>query len=167
MKDNAFIALLNKRYHGAANIRGINYQLKYSLLKCFESMKNADFNSVRFEGIEDVDLVGMHAEHKFIQVKYSSKKWSWAKLREPLEGFYKCLKVKPDSDFLLIVNFELNSEMLNVMRFQSLSKKDRKRFVDKFVKLCKKFGANRQDAEALLDKVTIESLPEDRLWCDL
>ncbi|MCK5072712.1 MAG: hypothetical protein KAQ98_04745 [Bacteriovoracaceae bacterium] len=53
------------------------------------------------------------------------------------------------------------------MRFQSLSKKDRKRFVDKFVKLCKKFGANRQDAEALLDKVTIESLPEDRLWCDL
>jgi hypothetical protein len=50
--------LLNSRYDGAANIRGIRYQVAYSLLRAFGLYEGESNASIRQEGIEDVDVNG-------------------------------------------------------------------------------------------------------------
>ena len=90
--------LLKSRYHGAANIRGIRYQLLYSLLCAFQLYdQESEISSIQFEGIEDVDLKGLRANNCYVQVKYSSSDWNWAKYKEPIAGFVKCLRLNPDA----------------------------------------------------------------------
>ena len=53
-------ALLKTRFHGAVSIRGIRYQILYSLLRAFDLYAEDDgVSSIRLEGIEDVDLLGL------------------------------------------------------------------------------------------------------------
>ena len=57
-------ALLKNRWHGAVNIRGIRYQILYSLFRAFDLYKkNSIASSIRLEGIEDVDLVGFRCQN--------------------------------------------------------------------------------------------------------
>ena len=57
--------LLERRYHGASNIRGIRFQLRYSMLRAVElalessqSQHESDAlgHHLTFEGIEDLDI---------------------------------------------------------------------------------------------------------------
>lgn len=57
--------IIKTRYHGAANIRGIRYQILYSILRAFDlKVDGQTGGSIRLEGIEDLDLLGMHLEDK-------------------------------------------------------------------------------------------------------
>jgi hypothetical protein len=72
-------ALLRARFHGAVNIRGIRYQLLYSALLTLRLHdEGGEQISLRFEGVEDADLLGLEAGGEYVQVKTAVTRWNWA-----------------------------------------------------------------------------------------
>jgi len=157
-------ALLKQRYHGATNIRGIRYQLLYSLKRAFELYDNSGPETIQFEGIEDVDLKGLHCGNLYVQVKYSSKPWQWSQLNGPIAGYLSCFRENPQARFHLAVNFSFKADIERLSRFDSLNLKENKLVSDKFIRLCKKAGATQTEAEQLLANISFESIPEDEVW---
>src|SRR5688572_31064055 len=104
--------LFTTRFHGASNIRGIRYQILYSLLRAFELFQQDSQRSwIRFEGIEDLDLRGVRLEDEYVQVKTSDKPWTWGKLKQPLAGLLAVHRVDPNARFTLAVNFPLRDDV--------------------------------------------------------
>jgi len=107
-------AIFRARYHGAANIRGIKYQILYSVLRAFDLYADDNaYGSIRLEGIEDLDLLGLRLEDEYIQVKTSQEPWKWSQLKSyknskgPIENFLEIYRLNPNCHFVLVVNFQL------------------------------------------------------------
>ena len=80
-KSSNIDPIFRARYHGAANIGGIKYQILYSILRALDLYAEYNANgSIRLEGIEDLDLLGLRLEDEYIQVKTAQEPWSWSKL---------------------------------------------------------------------------------------
>lgn len=161
-------ALFRARFHGAANVRGIQYQLLYSVLCAFDLYQKAErMCFLRLEGIEDVDLLGLQSQNEYIQVKSSQSSWNWSKLKEPLENFLQVHRTDPTCCFLLVVNFPLRKELAQFAHRASLPSTQRNWIEGKFRDLCKQVGAATNEAEALTNKVILREVSEERLWNDL
>lgn len=160
--------LLDTRFHGAVNIRGIRYQILYSILRAFDLYGEDDKDSsIRLEGIEDVDLLGVHLNNEYIQVKTSQNPWRWSQLKGPIKSFLKVYSADPNCHFVLAVDFHLNNEIANLTQIGSLQPMERKRVVNKFRKLCHELGAPSDDADGLISRLEIDSLPEVQIWKQL
>ena len=95
--------LLKTRFHGAVNIRGIQYQILYSILRAFDLYKFQGLTgSLRLEGLEDVDLLGLRLDNEYIQAKSSQTPWNWSKLKEPIKGFLEIQRADSQCNFLLV-----------------------------------------------------------------
>lgn len=163
--DQGLDALLKTRFHGAANIRGIRYQILYSLLRAFELYdEDKRASSIRLEGIEDVDRLGLHSDDEYIQVKSSQNPWNWSKLKEPLLGFLKTYRAEPSSRFALVFDFQLSQDIARLAEFKSLSSKEKSRVGKKFHNMCHQIGASFDEAENLLSKLNIVSVTEEQIW---
>ncbi|QDU65167.1 hypothetical protein [Engelhardtia mirabilis] len=158
-------ALFSSRFHGAANIRGIRYQIIYSVLRAL-NLREERNASVRLEGIEDVDLIGFYASNEYVQVKSASTPWSWARLKGPVEGFLKALRTNQDCRFRLAVNFELQKDIGRLASHSDLKAQEKKRIAKKFRKLCTSVGGSEQEADVLIERISIESIPIDQVEQD-
>lgn len=157
--------LLKTRFHGAVNIRGIRYQILYSVLRSFDFYaKEKEVSSIRLEGIEDVDLLGLRLGDEYIQVKSSQNSWNWSKLKEPIQGFLKVYRAEPCCHFVLAVNFHLCTDIARLAQIKSLPTKERRRVENKFSKLCHQIGSTTDESKGLMDKLTIVSMPEEHIW---
>ncbi|KAF5431758.1 hypothetical protein C5S39_05060 [Candidatus Methanophagaceae archaeon] len=157
-------ALLKTRFHGAVNIRGIRYQILYSLLRAFDLYAEDDgVSSIRLEGIEDVDLLGLRLGNVYIQVKTSQDSWKWSQLKDPIQGFLQVYRADPDCRFVLAVDFELRTEIAKLVQLKSLSPKEKKRIEDKFRTLCYQIGATTSEADGIASRLTITSQPEKKI----
>jgi hypothetical protein len=166
--QQALKALLDSRFHGAVNIHGIQYQLLYSILQAFTFCREAAPRcSIRLEGIEDADLVGLRQDNAYIQVKTSEKPWHWSQLEKPLRGFLPVFRATPTASFVLAVNFPLRNDIEQFAQRSSLPAQKRHQIERKFQTLCRQVGASVQEATGLTEKVTIVSLSEEHLWRDL
>ena len=161
-------ALFKNRWHGAVNIRGIRYQILYSVLRALDLYKKEGIDScLRLEGIEDVDildLVGLRYKDEYVQVKSADKPWKWSQLKEPLAGFLKVSRTDPDCRFVLAVNFSLTKDIEKLSLLESLSKNEKKRIKNNFRQLCRKLGGSSEEADDLLGRLSIISLSEDKIW---
>ena len=163
--------IFRARYHGAANIRGIKYQILYSVLRAFDlyADDNAD-GSIRLEGIEDLDLLGLRLEDEYIQVKTAQEPWKWSQLKSyknskgPIENFLEIYRVNPNCRFVLAVNFQLKNDLEKLAQIESLPPRDRKIIEEKFRKLCHQIRASTSEADALASRLSIVSIPEDQIW---
>lgn len=88
--------LFRNRYQGAINIRGIRFQVLYSLLRAFDLYSGTE--SITLEGIEDVDVKLSHhvsesiaGSRKYIQVKTSQSSWHWSNFKKCLAEFHRCM----------------------------------------------------------------------------
>ncbi|KKG14680.1 hypothetical protein EO98_17410 [Methanosarcina sp. 2.H.T.1A.6] len=169
-KNDEYDALFKSRFHGATNIHGIRYQILYSILRAFELYDNeTQAASITLEGIEDVDVevVGLRILNEYVQVKSSSKHWTWSNLksydnkRGPIQNFIDAHRVDSDSNFLLVFDFELKNEIEKISRFSSLPEKEREELKKKFRELCRGFGGTNSEADAILNKLNIVSLSEE------
>jgi hypothetical protein len=167
MSQKAINALLKRRYHGAANIRGIRFQLWYTLLKAFDLFAENGPEALRFEGLEDLDLLGFQSSNLYVQVKFSSTSLNWSKLEEPIRMFLHGLRVNHDALFHLAFNFTLKTDIARLASFSSLTPQDKKRVSSKFYKLCRKVGANQKEAEVLLERLSLSTINDKDLWCKL
>lgn len=150
------------------NIRGIRYQILYSVLLALRLYEEeGQHASVRFEGIEDVDLLGLHAGSEYVQVKTADKPWNWAKLKGPISGFLETLRVEPESRFSLVFNFEPRDDTAKLASLRSLPSAQQPGVRKKFRKLCRDVGASEDEADLILDRLSIKSLSEEALWPEL
>jgi hypothetical protein len=165
--------LLRQRWHGAVNIRGIRYQLLYSVLRGMDLYLDGTQESIRLEGIEDVDLLGFHSQGEYVQLKTSQDPWTWSDLKKPLQGFLEAFRQEEGSSFRLVVDFPLVRDVARLAEVRTLKGQEEKRIRKKFRELCKQLhtGAERKatsaEADALLDRLTIESVPESEIWQQL
>jgi len=161
-------ALFKTRFHGAANIRGIQYQILYSVLCAFDLYKIQDeAGFLRLEGLEDIDLLGLRLGNKYIQVKSSQNPWNWSKLKEPIKGFLDVHRSEPQCCFELITNFQLQNDIYKFAHKESLSPEERLLIDGKFRNLCCDIGASTNEADALASKLNIISKPEDQVFVEL
>lgn len=102
-------ALLQSRSHGASTIARFRYQILYSLLRAFDLYDDATFDAVRFEGIEDVDLLdlkGLWLGDIHLQVKssQSDQGWNWINREKVLDHFLEVHREDPRARFVLVTN---------------------------------------------------------------
>jgi len=150
-------ALLRSRFHGAVSIRGIRFQILFSALAAFRLYESDGPQTIRLEGIEDVDLVGLSRGDEFIQVKTADRHWSWSQLKKPIGSFLEAMRTGEFAKFILVFNFRLEKEFARLSRRNELTAAELNRVTKKFRKLCRSCGATRQEADNLLEHVTIES----------
>jgi len=161
-------ALLKRRFHGAVNIRGIRYQILYSILRAFDLYAEDDgASSIRLEGIEDVYLLGLRSEDEYIQVKTSQDPWNWSQLKTPIQSFLQVYREDPDCRFVLAVDFELRTEIAKLAQLKSLPPKEKKRIEAKFRKLCSEIEATTSEADGIASRLTITSQQEKKIWEEL
>lgn len=157
--------LLKTRFHGAVNIRGIRYQMLYSILRAFDLYaEDNEASWIRLEGIEDVDLLGLRLEDEYVQVKSSQHSWNWSKLKEPIQSFLHVYHADPRCRFVLAVDFQLRTDIARLAQIESLSRRERSRVERKFRNLCHQIGASTDEAHGLASRLIIVSLPEEQIW---
>jgi len=171
--------VLKKRYGGAVNIRGIRYQVLYSINRAFELYnENDEIGSIRLEGIEDVDIFfGSSTVDEYVQVKTSQKPWAWYQLKDPIKNFLETYRVTPFCRFVLVVDFQLTKDIAKLAQMESLSLADKKAIKNKFRQLCKnldsdskklekpkkKINVTDDEADNIANILTFVSLPESKL----
>ncbi|RCV65353.1 hypothetical protein C5S53_04195 [Methanophagales archaeon] len=156
--------LLETRFHGAVNIRGIRYQILYSILRAFDLYaEDSKASSIRLEGIEDVDLLGLRLGDVYIQVKTSQDPWKWNQLKKPIQGFLQVYRADPYCQFVLAVDFPLRKDIAKLAQIKSLSPEERNSVENKFRNLCDNIGASTDEADGLVNRLIIVSLPEENI----
>jgi hypothetical protein len=160
--------IFKNRFGGAANIRGIRYQILFTTLRAFDLFdERCKFSSVRPEGIEDVDLIGLYSDNEYIQVKYSKTHWNWNKLKEPLKNFIEVYNNDSNHRFVLVFNFELSKDFKRIANRQTLTSKEREKVEKKFRNLCIDCGLDKQNFNHFFNAFEIASYPEERVWLSL
>lgn len=164
-------SILKSRWHGAVNIRGIRYQILYSLLRAFDLYNGENSKTaLRLEGIEDLDLIGFHYPSEYVQVKSSDKSWNWSKIKEPLANFLEVQRSDHNCKFILAVNFPLTGDLEKLAQLESLANNEKERIRNQFFRLCcdEKIGASRTtESEHLLSQLEIISISEAKIWQEL
>jgi len=152
--------LLVSRFGGAVNIRGIRFQLIYSLLRSFDMYDPGGPSSMRLEGLEDLDLRTVQMANQYIQVKTSEKAWSWARLQEPLKNFAEVCQHDPQSRFVLVFNFDLRGDIKRLSEYPACSPANKRKIRNQFLDLCKSVGIKKSVADDLLTRISIASESE-------
>jgi hypothetical protein len=149
-------AILKTRWGGAVNIRGIRYQILYSLLRAFDIYNQEDSNVfLRLEGIEDIDLIGFHYQNEYVQVKSAGSSWNWSQLKEPLKGFLPVHRNNDNCIFVLTVGFLLDKDIQKLSQLEILNPTENSRIKNAFYKLCDQVGYSKIESESLLQKLKI------------
>lgn len=101
-------ALFKQRFHGTVNIKGIDFQIHYSLNIALNLLlKDEPLESVTMEGIEDIDVKPYNADNIYIQIKTSEKPWYPNQLSDPLINFIALNdKTGTANQFQLVTDFE-------------------------------------------------------------
>lgn len=161
-------ALLRKRVHGAANIRGIRYQILAAVLAALERLPTAPpAAGIRLEGLEDFDRVGFQAGDEYIQAKFEAQSWAWKRIAGPINSFLQVLRAPgadPAARFRLLVSFGLRKEIATLAAREARPLPERKAIEERFRRLVRELGGTDQNAADLMSRLTIESLPEEELW---
>lgn len=161
-------ALLRKRVHGAANIRGVRYQILAAVLAALERLPAAPPGAgIRLEGLEDFDHVGFQAGDEYIQAKFEGQPWAWKRLAGPIRSFLQLLRAPgadPAARYRLLVSFDLRKEIATLAERDRRPVAERKTIEDRFRRLVQELGGTDRDADNLLSRLNIESLPEEELW---
>jgi hypothetical protein len=169
-------ALLAARYHGASNIRGIRFQVRYSVLRCAElaaAQRRGDAPGIRlrFEGLEDLDALAdlrhpglrVVVADELIQLKSSAAGWTWSGLTEPVGNFLEAHRSGADFRFRLVINFTPWGELAELVGLGERGASERERVAARFRALVKRLGGTGVEADQILDRMVLEPLLEDDL----
>lgn len=107
--ENLYI-LAEHRIGGAVNIRGIGFQLLYSVVLLLETFANNEEDiSITLEGLEDVDLY-LKREKQFYQLKTSVNPLDAGKLwtMGVFQNFYQAYQIDKSVRFYLVHNNSLS-----------------------------------------------------------
>jgi len=159
--------LLSQRFHGAANISGVRYQLLYAVNRALEMMKSGDPHlAISLERLEDVDAHDFRtrADNLYCQCKNWKDPLTWSRLPAVLLGFWEILRVEPEAMFRLVLSRSPDGLVKTLRDFRKLPAREQQKFRVRFHDLsCEKLGISTAEADRLLNTIEIEVLTEDAL----
>jgi hypothetical protein len=137
-------------------------------------------STLRFEGLEDVDVRGepalkpLHerapagenarAESVHIQIKTGQNGWTWSKLGDPVVGFLELYRTGlRDFRVVLVADFPFAGDLDALARLRELPGAKQHEIRDKFRKLCAKKGGKSEEADGVLERLSLKSMPEASL----
>ncbi len=160
LKENnnviSFNRILQKRFHGAINIKGIRYQILYSIYKALEVYRIGSEFEIQLEGIEDLDLKGLKIQTQFIQAKTSKNKWNWARYKDVFKSFYEVYQINRESNFVLVSNFKHNNDWIKITDDSDLQKKEKKRLENKVIKISEDIDIVETDFYKKISLITLK-----------
>lgn len=168
-------ALLASRYHGASNIRGVRFQVRYSVLRCAELVAaqrrgEAPATRLRFEGLEDLDALSdrrpgllVVAAEELVPLKSSTAGWTWSGLTDSVTNFLEAYRTDAELRFRLVINFTPWGELAELVGLQERSVSERDRIATRFRTLIKRLGGSAKEADGLLARMVLEPLLEEDL----
>ncbi|MEW5949055.1 MAG: hypothetical protein AB1711_06545 [Thermodesulfobacteriota bacterium] len=172
--DNQLNQLFESRYHGAANISGIKYQLTYAVYRTFDLFKPDAPDSIQLEGIEDVDLkghkhiefTGFNVSNEYVQVKTSKKAWDWSRFARSgiIQNFLPVLSADQTATLLVVTNFGYTGALDEFVKFckgdrNILSNKMNRNLHD----LCRRAGYQGIDLKELIRHISFVRIIDEEL----
>jgi len=114
--DHALELIIQKRNGGAVNIRGIGFQLLFSIHTLLEQLDPHLTNNVRLEGIEDLDLRAGDNQTYF-QIKTSQNTIDASTIWElkVFHHFYEVYRINPSAYFVIIHNTSVSKGNLDIV----------------------------------------------------
>lgn len=142
---------------GVDNIRGINYQISYSVLRLLQIIlkESNEVDSIKFESLteeeEDLNIFYKNGNKEYIQIKKKAEGYSWtaSELREVLQKFYN--KNDPNIIFTFISDGTGNRDVAE-LKSCLLNKKEPTN------ELLKKFSSSSltvDNIKSILEKTTL------------
>jgi len=160
-------AILKARFHGAANIKGVRFQLLYSLLNAFRVYDSTGPEAIRLEGIEDADLLGFRTSNDFIQAKSSINPWTIKRLIPALVSFREPLRVDATARFFLAIEGPIGGDVRALIETGGLLSNANSRRARQLERELETAGLSLTEIHRLLQAATILTVTEDALWTDL
>ena len=166
--------LLESRYHGAANIAGIRYQLVYSVLRAMELLQKNGPETIRLEGLEDLDVqgrrqveqFGIRLPNEYVQVKTSKRAWNWSRFADSniVNSFLEIWLTDPSVRLLVATNFGYRDKLDELAKYcngnrSSLSPGTRRDLAG----LCRRAGYPNVDVEGFIRVLRFERIGEEDL----
>lgn len=96
---------------------------------------------------------------KFFILFSANKSWKWHQLQEPVKGFLKVSRTDANCGFVLAVSFPLTNNIERLTQLEKLPPTEKTELENKFRQLCAKVGASEAEADDLLRRLTIRSIP--------
>jgi hypothetical protein len=160
-------AILKERFHGASNIKGVRFQLLYSLLQAFRLFDADGPTTVRLEGIEDADLLGLRSGSEFIQAKSSNNPWTISRLIPPLLSFHKLLAVDPTVRFRLALEGRAGRDVEELIQRVGAHPSAIPRRARQLERRLVEVGLSLAEGHRLAEAVRIEIVSEEALITSL
>lgn len=149
--------LIQQRTGGADNVRGVRYQILYTLLRALRAHANGKSWSVSPEGLEDVD-VEVEGIMEHVQVKFTQNHWTPHMLKKALtsiiEAAHAC-KGDPAHTFSVLLAGDVSHRVQMLADRDELSAEARAPHDAKLEKLLRKAGANELLARTLSHALTL------------
>jgi hypothetical protein len=167
--------LFKSRYHGAVNIRGIRYQIAYSLLRAFDLYEGDQNGSIRLEGIDDLDVngsreveaKGFHVGSEYVQVKTSKTDWDWGRFAESniIENFLPVWFADPSARLLVVTNFGYAGKLAELVEScYGQRKVPSTKLKTSIYKLCQRAGFPRRDPIELIERISFERISDEQVY---
>jgi hypothetical protein len=166
--------LIESRYHGATNIAGIKFQVAYSVLRAFDLYQSNGPDSIKLEGIEDVDVrgrrevtfLGLRILDQYVQVKTSKSTWDWGRFggSKIIDNFLPLWSADPTAELLVVTNFGYDGRLRELVKFCNGERNTLSPQVMKnLTSLCERAGYRKIDHIALLKQITFKRISEAEL----
>jgi hypothetical protein len=160
--------LIAKRGQGAANIRGVHYQIMYSVLRAFDLFQPENREAyMQLEGLEDVDLRGLYIGDEYIQAKNFKETFAWSELKKPFQLFFEAFQRDPRCKFVLVCGGPIAKGLRNLSKRETLPGKERQRFRKNIHNFLKGLNISVEDGEALLRNLRVVFKPEAEMETEL
>lgn len=110
------LELLKRRFGGSVNIKGIDFQILYTLYYALDLCETGSkLEKITLEGLEDIDLKPFLANNTYVQVKTSSTQWHFRDLVAPLVNFLKLYSIsETPPNFELVFNFQPRESFISL-----------------------------------------------------
>lgn len=166
--------LFQSRYHGAANIKGIRYQIAYSIHRAFDLYEAETNASISLEGIEDVDLngsreietSGFRVSSQYVQVKTSKTDWDWGRFAQSkiIDNFLPVWSADPSARLLVVTNFGYAGKLAELVEVcQGRRRLPSTKLTNSLRTLCLRVGFAHVDPIELLNRVSFERMSDEEL----
>ncbi len=165
MYSENLLPIFNRRFHGAVNIKGIDFQILYSLYCSLEILEpNSPFEKITLEGIEDFDLKPFHSDNIYFQVKTSGGDWTFSNLANPIKNFIQLNKESSKlHKFQLILNFEPRESIRKLFELDSINEPERLKLKKAFFSQKEIKSISEKEVLGVLDNCEIKHISRENL----
>ena len=156
--------LFKKRAGGSYNIKGILFQIRYSIYRTIESLLEIEgIASVQLEGIDDFDRIALDDGIEFTQVKSLDNPLQLSQFISIVRNYVLSLRHYDNASFRLVLDGKLSGSMTAVRDYATIQQSEQSKLRRKVLKLLEGSNSNNildSEINDVLSRLTIEIVSE-------